>query len=71
MLTHSGAQITMKTVINRRVLDVGQVCAKMDRKDPNTEEDDPLMDAADILSFAFQEPIRWQETVPKSAPKTL
>ena len=33
---HTVAQITMKTLINRSVLDVGQVCAKMDRKSPNT-----------------------------------
>ena len=33
---HTVAQITMKTLINRSVLDVGQVCAKMDHKSPNT-----------------------------------
>ena len=33
---HTVAQITMKTLINRSVLDVGQVSAKMDHKRPNT-----------------------------------
>ena len=33
---HTVAQITMKTLINRSVLDVGQVCAKMDHKSSDT-----------------------------------
>ena len=36
LANHTVAKITMKTLINRSVLDVGQVCAKMDHKSPDT-----------------------------------